>query len=136
MIEKPEQVRILAVAAAEIREKLRRQLASFGMSTAIAGRASELAHYIENGETYDVVLLPAVLPEGEDWWAIWGALAMLNTRPAILVYAATATFQLWSGVLEAGGYDVIVEPLTDEKLKEAVLSAAASCAKPLLEDDQ
>ncbi len=40
-----------------------------------------------------------------------------------LVYARVATFQLWSGVLESGGYDVIVEPLTDEKLRQALLRA-------------
>jgi hypothetical protein len=51
---------------------------------------------------------------------------MLRPRPAILVYTQTATFQLWSGVLDAGGYDVIVEPLTDEKLREALLRAAES----------
>ena len=35
-------------------------------------------------------------------------------------------FQLWSGVLEAGGYDVIVEPFTDREIQGAVLRAAAS----------
>ena len=49
---------------------------------------------------------------------------MLRPKPAILVYAHAANFQLWSGVLEAGGYDVIVEPLTDEKLMEALLRAS------------
>jgi hypothetical protein len=33
-----------------------------------------------------------------------------------LVYAREATFQLWSGVLELGGYDVIVEPFSDNDL--------------------
>jgi len=43
-----------------------------------------------------------------------------------LVYAHTASFQLWSGVLEVGGYDVIVEPFTDEEIQRAVLRAARS----------
>jgi hypothetical protein len=42
------------------------------------------------------------------------------------VYAHTASFQLWSGVLEIGGYDVIVEPFTDEEIQRAVLRAAKS----------
>jgi DNA-binding response OmpR family regulator len=46
-----------------------------------------------------------------------------------LVYAHTASFQLWSGVLEAGGYDVLVEPFTAEELQGAVLRAAASFAE-------
>jgi hypothetical protein len=32
-----------------------------------------------------------------------GELALLTPRPAILVYAHTASFQLWPGVLEAAG---------------------------------
>jgi hypothetical protein len=126
--EKREQIRVLAVAAAEIQDKLRSQLVSFGMLPVLVSRAVELAHHARNGKVYQVALLPATLPSSDDWWAIWGDLVMLSPQPAILVYAQTATFQLWSGVLEAGGYDVIVEPLTDEKLQEAVLRAAESFA--------
>lgn len=57
---------------------------------------------------------------------LWGALALLNARPAILVYAREATFQLWSGVLELGGYDVVVEPFSDSDLQNAALRAAKS----------
>jgi hypothetical protein len=126
--EKPEQIRILAVAAAETKEKLRARLTSFGMHAVLVSRAAELAHHTRNGEIYQVALLPATLPSSDEWWSVWGDLAMLCPQPAILVYAQTATFQLWSGVLEAGGYDVIVEPLTEEKLKEAVQRAAQSFA--------
>jgi hypothetical protein len=38
--------------------------------------------------------------------SVWGALALLKARPAILVFAREATFQLWSDVLELGGSDV------------------------------
>ncbi|QHN02818.1 response regulator [Granulicella sp. WH15] len=129
MTERPEQLRILAVVAPEMQEKIRRQLTSFGMEPVLVSRATELAHHTRDGETYHVVLLPASMPRPDDWWAIWGDLVMLSPKPAILVYAQTATFQLWSGVLEAGGYDVIVEPLTDEKLREAVLRAAKSSGR-------
>jgi hypothetical protein len=33
---------------------------------------------------------------------------------------------LWSGVLESGGYDLLVEPFSDEELQGAVLRAAKS----------
>lgn len=134
MTEEPEPIRILAVAAVEMQDEIRRQLMSFNMDPVVVSRASELSQYARNGEVYDVLLLPATLPNREDWWAIWGELAMLTPKPAILVYAQTASFQLWSGVLEAGGYDIVVEPLTDEKLKEAVFSAAASRARLPKED--
>jgi hypothetical protein len=122
--ERPGQIRILAVIAIERQEEIRRQILSFGMIPVLVSRAAHLAPHIRAGEAYHVVLLPASLPKTEDWWAIWGELVMLSPKPVILVYAPTATFQLWSGVLEAGGYDVIVEPLTDAKLKQAFVSAA------------
>jgi hypothetical protein len=53
-------------------------------------------------------------------------LALLNARPAILVYAREATFQLCSRVLELGGYDVIVEHFSDSDLQDAALRAAKS----------
>jgi DNA-binding NtrC family response regulator len=130
----PEKLRILAVVAAEMQDEIRRQLTSFGMVPTLVSRATELAHQTRNGEIYHVVLLPAALPRTDEWWTIWGELVMLSPKPAILVYAQTATFQLWSGVLEAGGYDVIVEPLTDEKLKDAILRAAETSEDIISED--
>ena len=130
----PEKLRILAVVAAEMQDEIRRQLTSFGMVPTLVNRATELAHQTRNGEIYHVVLLPAALPRTDEWWTIWGELVMLSPKPAILVYAQTATFQLWSGVLEAGGYDVIVEPLTDEKLKDAILRAAETSEDIISED--
>jgi DNA-binding NtrC family response regulator len=118
-----DKVRVLAVLASDTHGEIRRQLNSLDVSPIFISRADELGHFVRNGEIYQVALLPASLPD-MDWWTIWGELALLDHRPAILVYAHTATFQLWSGVLEAGGYDVVVEPFTQEKLKEAVLRAA------------
>ncbi len=129
MAHQPRQIRVLAIAPADMQENLHRQIDSFGMLATVVNSAMELAPHIRAGEAYQVVLLPSSFSNTEDWWAIWGDLAMLTPRPAILVYAHAATFQLWSGVLEAGGYDVIVEPLTDEKLKEALLRAAEGAAK-------
>jgi len=124
MTENASGLRILAVASGKLQEEFRRQILSFGMTPVLVNSAVQLGTHIRAGEEYQVVLLPASLPNTEDWWAIWGDVKMLNPKPAILVYAHTATFQLWSGVLEAGGHDVIVEPFTDDKLKEALLRAA------------
>ncbi len=125
MAENRPKVRILAILTSNIDSRVLRQLNSLDMCPTFVNRADELGHFVRNGEVYQVALLPASLPD-MDWWTIWGELALLDRRPAILVYAHTASFQLWSGVLEAGGYDVIVEPFTLEKLKEAVLRAAGS----------
>jgi hypothetical protein len=42
------------------------------------------------------------------------------------VYSKTTSFELWMGVLESGGYDVIVEPFSIVELLEAVQLAASS----------
>jgi PleD family two-component response regulator len=119
-------IRVLVVIGAERQAEVRRQILSFGMEPVVVSRAAQLAPLIQSGEACHVVLLPASLPNTEEWWAIWGELSMLSPKPVILVYASTASFQLWSGVLESGGHDVIVEPLTDAKLKAALLRAAES----------
>jgi CheY-like chemotaxis protein len=133
VVEIHDKVRILAVVAAEMQDGIRRQLSSLGMSPVFVSRAAELGHFVRSGEVYQIALLPAVLPD-TDWWTVWGELALLNPRPAILVYAHSASFQLWSGVLEAGGYDVIVEPFTDKNLKEALMRAVKSFEQRALND--
>jgi hypothetical protein len=49
-----------------------------------------------------------------------------QSRPEILIYAQSASFQLWAGALEIGAYDVLVVPFTDQDLQGAVLCAAKS----------
>jgi DNA-binding NtrC family response regulator len=129
MAEEANQIRILAVVSVGMQEEIRRQIVSFGMIPVLVNNAMHLAPHIRAEEVFHVVLLPASLPNTEDWWAIWGEVVLLNPKPAILVYAHSDTFQLWSGVLEAGGYDVIAEPFTDEKLRGALTRAAESYRK-------
>ena len=126
MAEHRDEVRILAVLSSDIRDEIRRQLKSLDVSPVFVRRAEELGYLVRNGEVYQVALLPAVLPEGIDWWTIWGELAHLTRRPSILVYTQSANFHLWAEVLDAGGYDVVTEPFTRETLREAVLRAAWS----------
>jgi len=131
--EKHEGVHVLAWVASDMQKEIRRQLGPIGAMPAFASRATELFHLIRNRGVYDVVLLPAALPD-TDWWTVWGEICLLNPRPAILVYAHAASFQLWSGVLESGGYDVIVEPFKDDELQSAVLRAAKSVDERSLSD--
>ena len=126
MAENHDNIRILAVVSSDCERQIQRHLRSPDMSAVFVSRAEELGHLVRNGEVYEVALLPAALPEGIDWWTIWGELAHLTQRPAILVYAQSANFHLWAEVLDAGGYDVVAEPFTRETLREAVLRAAWS----------
>jgi DNA-binding response OmpR family regulator len=126
--EKHYEVRILAVVPVEMHAQIRRQLDSLGVTIDFVNRATELSHLALIRTSYHVALLPAALPD-TCWWSLWGEITLLDPRPEILVYAQTASFRLWSGVLEVGGYDVVVEPFTDKELQEAVRRAARSFRK-------
>jgi CheY-like chemotaxis protein len=113
---------MLAVVPPERRAEIARQLGTFRAELLFVGHSAEAAAVIREDDVYQVALLPASLSD-TDWWELWGVLALLNPPPAILVYARETTFLLWSGVLELGGCDVIVEPFSDEELQRAVLRA-------------
>ena len=125
MTEQHHGVRVLALVPADRQGEIRRHLAPIGVTPVFIDRAAELTYLADDRTPYHVALLPAALPD-MSWWVVWGAISLLNPRPAILVYAHAANFQLWSGVLEVGGYDVIVEPFTGKELQGAVLQAAKS----------
>ena len=119
------ELRILAVVPTYRRAEIARQLAPLNANLLFVRHSADASAAIRENDVFQVALLPASLTD-TDWWELWGVWALLNDRPAILVYAREATFQLWSGVLEAGGYDVIVEPFSDSDLQNAVLRAAKS----------
>jgi FixJ family two-component response regulator len=87
----------------------------------ICGNADDFAQRSRE-MIYAVALIPASLPTPE-WWALWGLLSTMEPQPSILVYTRSSDFQMWSGVLEAGGFDVVVAPFTEAKLKKAIESA-------------
>ena len=114
---------ILLVVPAERRREIARQLLPLHARLVFANSSGQAEEAIDDDELFQVAILPAALSDTA-WWNLWGMLALLTKRPAILVYAREATFQLWSGVLESGGYDVIVEPFSDVEIRNAVLQAA------------
>jgi PleD family two-component response regulator len=114
---------ILLVVPAERRREIARQLLPLHARLVFANASGQTEEAINDDEVFQVAILPASLSDTA-WWNLWGVLGLLSRRPAILVYAREATFQLWSGVLESGGYDVIVEPFSDVEIRSAVLQAA------------
>ena len=97
-------LRILAVVPSDRRTEIARQLAPIKAELLFVRRSAEAAVAIREEDVFQVALLPASVCD-TDWWELWGVLALLNQGPAILVYTGKATFQLWSGVLDLGGYD-------------------------------
>jgi hypothetical protein len=118
-------LRILLVMPAERHPEISRQLQPLHAELVFANSAGETEQTILEDDIFQVAILPATLTD-TTWWKLWGMLGVLHKRPAILVYAREATFQLWSGVLELGGYDVIVEPFSDLEIRSAVRQAAES----------
>lgn len=76
-------------------------------------------------QAYAVVLIPASGISPEQWWSFWGFLQAMEPPPSILVYALRSDFEMWSSVLDAGGFDVIVAPFTADKLRSAISAAFA-----------
>jgi hypothetical protein len=118
-------LRILLVIAAERRREISRQLLPLGAQLVFADPSGQTEESIQEDDIFHVAIFPATLTDTA-WWKLWGMLELLSKRPAILVYAREVTFQLWSGVLESGGFDVIVEPFSDEEICAAVSQAAES----------
>jgi DNA-binding NtrC family response regulator len=125
-------IRLLALVRREVQQQIRSQLAPAGVRVDFITKAAELSHLALRQSGYQVALLPAALPDN-GWWALWGEISLLSPRPEVLIYSHTASFRLWSGVLEAGGYDVLVEPFTTEQLAQAVMRAAGSFRERLRE---
>ena len=118
-------LRILVVMPVERRREIIRQLQPLNAELVFADPSGQTEERIKEDDIFQVAILPATLKDTA-WWKLWGVLGVLNKRPAILVYAREASFQLWSGVLEAGGYDIIVEPFSDPEIRNAVRQAAES----------
>jgi DNA-binding NtrC family response regulator len=127
------EIRLLALVRREMQQQIRSQLAPAGVSVDFITKTAEVSHLALDRSVYQVALLPASLP-GNSWWALWGEIALWAPRPEVLVYAPAASFRLWSGVLEAGGYDVLVEPFTAQQLQQAVQHAADSFRERLSEE--
>jgi CheY-like chemotaxis protein len=118
-------LRILAFVPPNRRAEFAEQLARLKASILFIGDSAEAASVISKEDVFQVALLPGDLSD-INRWEFWGVLTRLHPSPVILVYTRDPSFQMWSGVLDAGGHDVVVEPFSDEELQAAVVRAAKS----------
>ena len=124
-------VNVLALIPFEMRGRMRE------LERAVSGELTTCVHTDEfiqcsRDRSYAVALISDSLPTHE-WWAVWGQLTTMDPRPSILVYALSSDFQMWSGVLETGGFDVIVTPFSEKKLRKAITLAAQYFEQRLIE---
>jgi DNA-binding NtrC family response regulator len=122
---------VLILVSHDIRAAFERNAALCALDLAFIESASQLTALAHQGKTFSVAILPATLP-GTGIWALWAQVQLLNPRPEVLVYARSADYQTWSGVLEAGGHDVLVEPFSAEKLHIAIMKAQLAFEQRLL----
>jgi len=116
--------RILALVPYEMRDSMQ------ALESTAAGdmkQVSSIEELIDSSVEgiYAVALIPATGFTSKQWWSVWGCVHGMEPRPSILVYALQGDFELWSSVLDSGGYDVVVAPFTAEKLSRAIAAAAA-----------
>lgn len=124
-------VNVLALIPFEMLGRMRE------LEHAVSGELTTCLHTGEfiqcsRDRSYSVALVPDSLPAHE-WWTVWGQLTTMDPQPSILVYALSSDFPMWSGVLETGGFDVLVAPFSEAKLREAITSAAEYFEKQSLE---
>jgi hypothetical protein len=119
--EKHHGVRVLAVVPVELQPQIRRQLGPLGVTIDFVNRATELSRLALIRTSYHVGLLPAAFPD-TSWWSLWGEITLLHPCPRVW----TTPTQRTSGSGPECGYDVIVEPFTDEELQGAVRRAGRS----------
>jgi hypothetical protein len=115
-------VNVLALIPFEMRSRMRE------LEQAVPGELTTCVYTDEfiqcsRDRSYTVALVPDSL-SAHEWWTVWGQLTTLDPRPSILVYALSSDFPMWSGVLETGGFDVIVAPFPEEKLRKVITLAA------------
>jgi FixJ family two-component response regulator len=113
---------VLALIPQEMKQQMRQLRVAVAGALKVCNNPDDFALYSRR-EMYAVVLIPASLPTHQ-WWSLWGLLSSMEPQPSILVYTLNSDFPMWSGVLEAGGFDVLVAPFTETKLRTAVESAA------------
>jgi DNA-binding NtrC family response regulator len=121
---------ILALVSNRTRAAIERKAAAHGLDVAFIESVSELTALVHADKRFSVAILPATLPD-TGIWALWGQVRLLNPRPEILLYAPSVDFPTWSGVLEAGGHDVLVDPFSADEFYRAVMNAKNAFEKRL-----
>lgn len=84
------------------------------------GRQEGLRHLDE--ASVHVVITPSESP-GLEWKRVLRDLGRRQRPPQLIVTSRTADEQLWSEVLNCGGYDVLPEPFHRDEVERVVASA-------------
>lgn len=116
------EIAILIVLAGELRTQIKARLEPLALSAYFAESMMDLNELLREGKAFQVAVVPATLSQ-ISWWELCSILASFKVKPELLIYSPAVDFQLWAGVLDAGGFDVITEAISSEQLRIAILGA-------------
>ena len=87
-----------------------------------ASTCEEVARMLRDDPNIGLVLTDLCLPDG-NWFDILTLVSDLHPGANVVVCARLADELLWNKVLEAGGFDVLVEPYETNEVSRILLSA-------------
>ncbi len=117
-------VTALLVMPPERRSSLIDHLTALDANVVTAGSCGEAAERLRDEPGVRVVLTDLVLPDGS-WCDVLNRVGDLRAAAEVVVCARVADERLWTQVLEAGGFDVLVEPYQDREVSRIFVAAAA-----------
>jgi len=117
-------VTALVVMPQERRSVLLDHLCSIRAHVLTASSCGEAAELLRDDPAVRVVLTDLSLPDGS-WFDVLNRVGDLNTSAEVVVCARVADERLWTQVLEAGGFDILVEPYQEREVQR-ILSAATT----------
>ena len=118
-------IRVVALADLAVRENLPTLLLSLRVQIHLVQRLVDLPRVVQAAGIQDIVFLPDECPDGEAW-VLKGILNQYRRPPVFLVYAREVDFARWSGVLDAGGTDIVTLPFSIDELRAALQQAIKS----------
>lgn len=89
----------------------------------------ECAWAILHTASVDVVITECDFPGGLCWRRLLEEMKCMRTTAPLIVCSRTANEQLWTEVLNAGGFDVVRKPFDKDELRRVIAAALAS-SKP------
>jgi DNA-binding NtrC family response regulator len=116
-----EPVAVLAVASGPSRDALRRIVGHSRWTLLEAATVAEADVHVRNRAAL-VLICDAVLPDGS-WRDVLDRCLRLPQPPPVIVAADHADDFLWMEVLNAGGYNLLGKPFTEQEVFQIVSTA-------------
>ncbi len=126
----PELVTALVVMPQERRSILLDHLRGIPARVLTASSCSELGDVLRKSPAVSLVLTDLALPDGS-WFDVLNRVSDTRTDAEVVVCARLADERLWTQVLEAGGFDLLVEPYEVAELHRILDRAMAAHAPRL-----